>query len=74
MALHVLHNALMISLIYFGPSLQAWGWDVEGQEYLPNPLLVVATVAAAAAISTLVALQSAVPIAASQQPAGTPPT
>jgi sodium transport system permease protein len=49
MLLHVLHNSLMLSLIYFGPRLQAWGWDIEGQKFLPIWLLATTSVIAAAA-------------------------
>ena len=32
---HALHNGLMLSLLFFAPQLQAWGWDTAGQRYLP---------------------------------------
>jgi sodium transport system permease protein len=50
MVLHVLHNSLMLSLIYFGPQLAQFGWDIEGQRYLPLPLVAVTSVIAAAAL------------------------
>jgi ABC-2 type transport system permease protein/sodium transport system permease protein len=52
--LHVLHNGFMLSLVYFAPRLQAWGWDNEQQRYLPPALPVIAT-ALAGAILTLLA-------------------
>jgi hypothetical protein len=55
MVLHVLHNGLMLSLIYFGPRLQAWGWDSEAESYLPLPLLLTTT-AVAVVTAILVAL------------------
>ena len=57
MLIHVLHNGLMVSLIYFGPQLQEWGIDAEGKRYLPLPLLAIATTAAA--IGILVIARSA---------------
>src|SRR5262249_17249876 len=48
MVLHVLHNGLMLSLLYFGPQLQEWGWDIEGQRFLPLPLMLTTTAIAAA--------------------------
>jgi hypothetical protein len=53
MLVHVLHNSLMLSLIYFGPQLQAWGWDTSEQRYLPLPVMLVATGIAAAAFAAL---------------------
>jgi ABC-2 type transport system permease protein/sodium transport system permease protein len=50
MVLHVLHNALMLSLVYFGPQLQAWGWDIEGERYLPLLLVLATTVLAPIAL------------------------
>lgn len=47
---HVLHNGFMLSLIYFAPRLQAWGWDVENERYLPVGLVVGATVVAGVAL------------------------
>ena len=29
MVLHVLHNGLMLSLVYFGPRMQQAGWDLS---------------------------------------------
>jgi ABC-2 type transport system permease protein/sodium transport system permease protein len=48
--LHVLHNGLMLSLIYFGARLQQWGWDIEGERYLPPPLVAATTVLVAGAM------------------------
>ena len=51
MVLHALNNGLMLSLAYFGPELQAWGWDAEHQRYLPAPLVATTTVVALVALA-----------------------
>jgi len=53
MVLHLLHNSLMVSLAYFCEELQAWGWDIEGQQYLPLPLVAATSASAAVALLTL---------------------
>jgi ABC-2 type transport system permease protein/sodium transport system permease protein len=50
MVLHVLHNSLMLSLIYFGPQLAQFGWDAEGRRYLPLPLVAVTSAIAAVSL------------------------
>jgi hypothetical protein len=55
MALHVLHNSLILSLPYLGPQLQAHGWDIENQKYLPLPLLLTTTAIATVAAVILAA-------------------
>jgi sodium transport system permease protein len=46
MVLHVMNNGLLLSLLYFGPQLQERGWDIEGQSYLPLPLVLTTTIVA----------------------------
>jgi sodium transport system permease protein len=53
MALHTFHNGLMVSLAYWAPRLTAWGWDVEGQRFLPLPLVVTTSVAAGIALGAV---------------------
>jgi ABC-2 type transport system permease protein/sodium transport system permease protein len=53
MLLHMLHNGLMVSLIYFGPQLQKWGWDIDGQRYLPLPLVAATTLVAIIALCVM---------------------
>jgi sodium transport system permease protein len=53
MVVHVLHNGLMLSLIYFAPQFQSWGWDLQGERYLPLPLVIATTIFAGAALATL---------------------
>ncbi len=53
MVLHVLNNGLMLSLTYLAPRLQSWGWDAEGQKYLPLPFLLATTIVAAIAFLLL---------------------
>lgn len=50
---HAIHNGLMLSVVYFGPQLRAWGWDTEGQRYLPLALVGVTTPIAAVALLAL---------------------
>jgi sodium transport system permease protein len=50
MLTHALHNSLMLSLMYWGPRLRAWGWAVEETHYLPPPLVAVTTTVAAVAL------------------------
>jgi sodium transport system permease protein len=65
MILHVLNNSLMLSLMYVGSRLQSWGWDADGQEYLPLPLVAATTAMAAIALLVL-ALKGRVPASDSQ--------
>jgi sodium transport system permease protein len=44
MIVHVLHNSLMVSLIYWGPRLK--GWKMDEDHFLPLPLVATATVMA----------------------------
>jgi ABC-2 type transport system permease protein/sodium transport system permease protein len=53
MVLHALSNGLMVSLVYLGPHLKAWGLDTENQTYLPLPLVAVTTAVAVTAIVVL---------------------
>jgi len=53
MVLHALHNGLMVALTYWAPSLQAWGLDLETEQFLPAPLVIVSAILAAAAIGLL---------------------
>jgi sodium transport system permease protein len=73
MILHVLHNGLMVSLIYFGPHLQAWGVDTESQRYLPLPLVLVTSAAAAVACFMVWQSKLAATPVSSQHPATAPP-
>jgi len=85
MILHALSNSLMLSLMYLGPQLQSWGWDVEDQRYLPLPLVAATTVIAAIALiatarkGRVQATQPAAEVVQgdfapeSKQPAGTTP-
>lgn len=51
--LHILHNGLMVSLVYFAPQLQAWGWDTSSERYLPLPLVVVTSLLAAGSLAAI---------------------
>lgn len=46
-ALHAVHNGLLIALAYYSPEIQARGWDVQGTTHLPWPWI-----AAAAGVAT----------------------
>jgi sodium transport system permease protein len=53
MVLHVLNNSLMLSLTYVAPHLQRWGWDMEGQKYLPRNFILATTLVAVFAVILL---------------------
>jgi len=44
MVTHVLHNSMMLSLIYVAPQLEEW--NIEEKHYLPLPLVLATTVVA----------------------------
>ena len=69
MVVHVLHNSLMLSLIYWGPRLE--GWDIEEGRFLPPPLVAITTVVAILAALGIV-WQSWRSMAASAERPGTP--
>jgi ABC-2 type transport system permease protein/sodium transport system permease protein len=78
MLVHVLHNGLMLALIYFGPQLQEWNIDVEGQRYLPGSLVAVtsaATVVACVVVSRTARhpMEISAPISGPPAAAGAPP-
>jgi sodium transport system permease protein len=58
MILHAINNSLMLSLAYYGPQLQAWGWDAQNQRYLPLSLVATTTVVALVAIVLLSTLRN----------------
>jgi ABC-2 type transport system permease protein/sodium transport system permease protein len=46
MLLHMLNNAFVVALAYWGEGFKSLGWDVEGQRHLPAMWLAAATAAA----------------------------
>lgn len=48
MVLHVLNNALMLSLVYLGPQLQDWDRNTENEKFLPLTFVLVTTAIAGA--------------------------
>jgi ABC-2 type transport system permease protein/sodium transport system permease protein len=65
MTFHALHNGLMVSLVFWGTQLQAWGWDSKDQHFLPLPLVAVTSAVAAIALAAVARI--------SRRPASAPP-
>jgi sodium transport system permease protein len=73
MVMHVLHNSIMLSLIYAGPRLEEW--NIDERHYLPLPLVLATTVVAFLAAFGIVwqsrRSSAVIEPASAGQPAGT---
>jgi ABC-2 type transport system permease protein/sodium transport system permease protein len=55
MLLHVLHNSLLLSILYYGEELVARGWHIEEQAHLPATWLAASAVVVALSTGMLIA-------------------